>query len=35
LPTLSRKLAEPAIVAVALYRELWESALRLLASRTR
>jgi hypothetical protein len=29
--TLTRKLTEPAVVAVALYRELWSSASRLLA----
>jgi hypothetical protein len=30
---LARKLTEPAVVAVALYRELWGSALRLLPGR--
>jgi hypothetical protein len=31
--TITRKLTEPAIVAAALYRELWDSALRLLPRR--
>ena len=31
--TLTRKLTEPAVVAVALYRELWGSARRLLPRR--
>jgi hypothetical protein len=31
--TIARKLTEPAVVAVALYRELWGSALRLLPGR--
>jgi len=31
--TLTRKLTEPAVVAVALYRELWNSACRLLPGR--
>jgi hypothetical protein len=33
--TLASKLTEPAVVAFALYRELWTSALRLLPRRDR
>jgi hypothetical protein len=32
--TITRKLTEPAVVAAALYRELWGSARRLLPGRT-